>query len=381
MFSLGEKYTVTGDPGRQVRIPPAFKDSIGTETVTDKGEYVEVRIPVSGTYRGLAVSRLYFELAHELSTTWPRLFLTPTPGGQIGSLTEACPRAGNFRRRHPDYGPTWRHPPDGAPSSTARSNSGPVDLRVELPVWAAGRNRRLLPGDLPCGPRSAPRRTSPRDARARRCALCGRVVPGDLRQHPGALHRKPRRARAALASWLRQGLDHGGIRDAAPRDARAHPPRGHPPAVRTDAGDPLHRPLAQGGRQPARGRRAADRGRLRRHPGRRRHAHGVDHRGLGRTARLLRLDAGAPDHLGQPPARARRRDLLRDLPGHPVLDLDYEEDSAAETDANFVITGSGGLVEVQGTAEGKPFTEEFFSVSWSSPRRACRGSSSCRRRP
>jgi ribonuclease PH len=43
-----------------------------------------------------------------------------------------------------------------------------------------------------------------------------------------------------------------------------------------------------------------------------------------------------------------------------VLDLDYAEDSAAETDANFVITGSGGLVEVQGTAEGKPFSEEEF---------------------
>jgi ribonuclease PH len=46
--------------------------------------------------------------------------------------------------------------------------------------------------------------------------------------------------------------------------------------------------------------------------------------------------------------------------GRPVLDLDYAEDSAAETDANFVITGSGGLVEVQGTAEGKPFSEEEF---------------------
>jgi ribonuclease PH len=43
--------------------------------------------------------------------------------------------------------------------------------------------------------------------------------------------------------------------------------------------------------------------------------------------------------------------------GNPVLDLDYAEDSAAETDANFVMTGTGGLVEVQGTAEGKPFTE------------------------
>jgi ribonuclease PH len=46
--------------------------------------------------------------------------------------------------------------------------------------------------------------------------------------------------------------------------------------------------------------------------------------------------------------------------GTPVLDLDYLEDSAAQTDANFVMTGSGGLVEVQGTAEGKPFSEEEF---------------------
>jgi ribonuclease PH len=44
--------------------------------------------------------------------------------------------------------------------------------------------------------------------------------------------------------------------------------------------------------------------------------------------------------------------------GVAVLDLDYAEDSEAETDANFVMTGSGHLVEVQGTAERKPFTEE-----------------------
>ncbi len=46
--------------------------------------------------------------------------------------------------------------------------------------------------------------------------------------------------------------------------------------------------------------------------------------------------------------------------GQPVIDLDYLEDSAAETDANFVITGKGGIVEVQGTAEGAPFSEEEF---------------------
>lgn len=44
--------------------------------------------------------------------------------------------------------------------------------------------------------------------------------------------------------------------------------------------------------------------------------------------------------------------------GTPVLDLDYAEDSTAETDANFVMTGTGGIVEVQGTAEGKPFSSD-----------------------
>jgi ribonuclease PH len=44
--------------------------------------------------------------------------------------------------------------------------------------------------------------------------------------------------------------------------------------------------------------------------------------------------------------------------GTPVLDLDYAEDSQAETDANFVMTGAGRIVEVQGTAEKTPFSEE-----------------------
>jgi ribonuclease PH len=42
--------------------------------------------------------------------------------------------------------------------------------------------------------------------------------------------------------------------------------------------------------------------------------------------------------------------------GQPVLDLDYDEDSSCDTDMNVVITGSGGIVEVQGTAEGTPFS-------------------------
>jgi ribonuclease PH len=47
--------------------------------------------------------------------------------------------------------------------------------------------------------------------------------------------------------------------------------------------------------------------------------------------------------------------------GQTMLDLDYAEDSTAETDANFVLTGAGGLVEIQGTAEGAPFNDEQFA--------------------
>jgi ribonuclease PH len=70
----------------------------------------------------------------------------------------------------------------------------------------------------------------------------------------------------------------------------------------------------------------------------------------------------------------RQREMLRANPlrdhiaavscgickGVPVLDLDYAEDSEAETDANFVMTGTGNIVEIQGTAEKTPFTEEQF---------------------
>jgi ribonuclease PH len=46
--------------------------------------------------------------------------------------------------------------------------------------------------------------------------------------------------------------------------------------------------------------------------------------------------------------------------GTPALDLDYDEDSTAETDANFVMTGKGGIVEIQSTAEGEPFQLDQF---------------------
>ena len=48
--------------------------------------------------------------------------------------------------------------------------------------------------------------------------------------------------------------------------------------------------------------------------------------------------------------------------GEPVLDLDYPEDSDADTDANFVMSGKGGIIEIQGTAEKDPFSEEEFAA-------------------
>jgi ribonuclease PH len=71
----------------------------------------------------------------------------------------------------------------------------------------------------------------------------------------------------------------------------------------------------------------------------------------------------------------RQRDMVRDgvirdqvaaiscgiYKGQPVLDLDYAEDSNAEADANFVMTGAGGLVEIQATAETVAFREEAFA--------------------
>lgn len=55
--------------------------------------------------------------------------------------------------------------------------------------------------------------------------------------------------------------------------------------------------------------------------------------------------------------------------GETVMDLDYAEDSQAQTDANFVMTGNGGIVEVQATAEEKPFDGDQFDALMSLARR------------
>ncbi|MCK0206808.1 ribonuclease PH [Starkeya koreensis] len=57
------------------------------------------------------------------------------------------------------------------------------------------------------------------------------------------------------------------------------------------------------------------------------------------------------------------------IDGEPRLDLDYAEDSEAHTDVNFVMTGSGGFVEVQGTAEKTPFSEDEFNAMLSLARK------------
>jgi ribonuclease PH len=54
-----------------------------------------------------------------------------------------------------------------------------------------------------------------------------------------------------------------------------------------------------------------------------------------------------------------------------VLDLDYAEDSEAETDANFVLSGNGKIVEIQATAERDPFSEEQFMALLSLARKGC----------
>ncbi len=57
--------------------------------------------------------------------------------------------------------------------------------------------------------------------------------------------------------------------------------------------------------------------------------------------------------------------------GVPVLDLDYPEDNDADTDANFVITGSGGMCEIQGTAEKDPFSEDEFLALLALAKKGC----------
>ncbi|HOA95495.1 MAG TPA: ribonuclease PH, partial [Quisquiliibacterium sp.] len=91
-----------------------------------------------------------------------------------------------------------------------------------------------------------------------------------------------------------------------------------------------------------------------------------------RTASITGAWVAAHDAIGRLlAAGAIERSPIRDAvaavsvgiwQGTPVLDLDYAEDSACDTDMNVVMTGSGGFVEIQGTAEGEPFTRAQADV-------------------
>ena len=143
--------------------------------------------------------------------------------------------------------------------------------------------------------------------------------------------------------------------------ARADPARGQGrQAVGPHPGDPAaHRPGPAGGVRHAPPRRAPGHRRLRRPAGRRRHPHGVDLRRLRRAARRAARGSCRP---GSSPTtrspRSARRSRWASSDGEPVLDLPYVEDSRAEVDMNVVMTSLGGFVEVQGTAEGAPYSRE-----------------------
>jgi ribonuclease PH len=91
-----------------------------------------------------------------------------------------------------------------------------------------------------------------------------------------------------------------------------------------------------------------------------------------RTAAITGAWVALHDALAWMQARSMvRGDVLKDhvaavscglYRAEPVLDLDYVEDSDADADANFVMTGKGGIVEVQGTAEKDPFSQEQFDA-------------------
>lgn len=65
---------------------------------------------------------------------------------------------------------------------------------------------------------------------------------------------------------------------------------------------------------------------------------------------------------GEPLKRAIASVSVGIYQGVPVLDLDYPEDSSADTDMNVVLGDDGGIIEIQGTAEAEPFTEEEFAA-------------------
>ena len=140
--------------------------------------------------------------------------------------------------------------------------------------------------------------------------------------------------------------------DRKQRDVTQGPPR------RAHGRDPApDRPLAARHRRLRGARRAHDLRRLRRPAGRRRHPLRVDHRRLRRARRSRAASCVADGLLERSPLTGSVAAVSCGVvDGVPLLDLDYPEDSSAEVDANVVMTGDGGLVEVQATAERTPLS-------------------------
>ncbi len=87
--------------------------------------------------------------------------------------------------------------------------------------------------------------------------------------------------------------------------------------------------------------------------------------------RRLKRDGKVPESLNFPISEYVSAVSVGIVNGIPVLDLDYKEDSTADTDMNLVMTSSGKIIEIQGTAEKNPFSEEEFQALMRLGRAGC----------
>ena len=210
-------------------------------------------------------------------------------------------------------------------------------------------------------PRRPRRRPAPpHHLRARLHHDGGGLVPRHLRRHPGAVHRVDRRGRAAVDARQGQGLGHRRVLDAA----RARRPSGSAARSRTAS-----RPAAPRRSSASSAARCGRCATCARWASARSSSTATCSRPTAAPARPRSAAATSPcttrspawcrpGAIAQPPARPRSAppSPSASSTGSPVLDLPYVEDSRAEVDMNVVMTSLGGFVEVQGTAEGAPYS-------------------------
>ena len=186
-----------------------------------------------------------------------------------------------------------------------------------------------------------------------------RLGAGRRRRHARAVHGERRGGRAGVPEGQGPRLDHRRVRDAAALDATrargARPPRASSRDARRRSSAWSAASLRAVADLAALGERT-DAHRLRRAAGGRRHALRVDHRRVRRARRRDRVCEAQGLVTGEPLRDHVAAVSVGIVGGAPLLDLDYAEDSACDTDMNVVMTGAGGFVELQGTAEGAPFS-------------------------